>query len=318
VGHIPYVSGFTTARDEVIEIDGQPVNARVIEQVRETILEDHVAAISRFPFSATRRLEASAGFTRLDFQAELFRVAVIGNTVVQRSERDLPAAESLSLYQGSLAFVGDNSYFGFTSPVRGRRYRFEIEPTFGDLEYQSLLVDYRRYFFARPVTFAVRGLHLGRYGTDAESPRLSELYVGRPTLVRGYDLDDISLSECTQVPGDPQACPEFDRLVGSRLAVLNLELRLPLLGVRGFGIFNAPFLPTEISAFVDTGVAWTSDTTPELRFEERSLDRVPVVSAGIAARILIGGFAVLQFYYAKPFQRPEEDWVTGFVIAPGW
>ena len=25
-----------------------------------------------------------------------------------------------------------------------------------------------------------------------------------------------------------------------------------------------------------------------------------------------------QFYYAKPFQRPEEDWVTGFVIAPGW
>jgi hypothetical protein len=55
-----------------------------------------------------------------------------------------------------------------------------------------------------------------------------------------------------------------------------------------------------------------------LRLEERSIERVPVVSAGIAARVLLGGFAVLQFYYAKPFQRPEDDWVTGFVIAPGW
>ena len=52
----------------------------------------------------------------------------------------------------------------------------------------------------------------------------------------------------------------------------------------------------------------------------RSRSRLAPVrrSAGLSARILLGGFAVLQFYYAKPFQRPDEDWVTGFVIAPGW
>lgn len=317
-GHVPYISAFTTARNEVVEIDGELFNARVIEQIRQTIIQDQVAAISRFPFSATRRLEASVGYTRLDYQAELFRVAVVGDTVVERSERSLPSPASLSLVQGSFALVGDNSYFGFTSPVRGHRYRFEIEPTFGDLEYQSFLADYRRYFFWRPVTLAFRGLHLGRYGTDAENDRLTQLYVGRPTLVRGYEIGDISLSECTEVPGDPQACPEFDRLIGSRLGVLNLEFRVPLLGTRGFGIFDVPFLPTEISAFVDAGVAWNSETTPKLRFEKTSIDRIPVVSAGISARILLGGFAVLQFYYAKPFQRPEESWVTGFVIAPGW
>jgi outer membrane protein assembly factor BamA len=162
-------------------------------------------------------------------------------------------------------------------------------------------------------------MHYGRYGSDAESERLTQLYVGQPTLVRGYEIGDIGLSECSEVPGDPGACPEFDRLVGSRLAVANLEFRVPLLGIRGFGIFNAPFLPTELSAFVDAGTAWTSDTTPDLRFTtQRTIDRVPVVSAGISARILLGGFAVLQFYYAKPFQRPEENWVFGFVIAPGW
>ncbi|HEX6862123.1 MAG TPA: peptidase S9, partial [Thermoanaerobaculia bacterium] len=148
-GHVPYISAFTTARNEVVEIDGELFEARVIEQIRETILQDQVAVISRFPFSATRRLEASVGYTRLDFQAELFRVAVIGDTVIERTERDLPSPESLSLVQGSLAFVGDNSYFGFTSPVRGQRYRFEIQPTFGDLNFESLLADYRRYFFKR-------------------------------------------------------------------------------------------------------------------------------------------------------------------------
>jgi Tol biopolymer transport system component len=318
-GHVPYISAFTTARDEVIDVDGQQVVARVIEQIRETVTQDQAAFISRYPLSTTRRLEASAGYTRLDFRAELFRVAVVGNEIVEDTDRRLPAPESLSLYQGSLAYVGDNSYFGFTSPVRGQRYRFQIEPTFGDLAYESILADYRRYFFKRPVTLAFRGMHYGRYGTDAESGRLTQLYVGQPTLVRGYEIGDISLSECSTVPGNPGACPEFDRLVGSRLAVANLEFRVPLLGIRGFGIFNAPFLPTELSAFVDAGTAWTSDATPDLRFtRQRTIDRVPVVSAGISARILLGGFAVLQFYYAKPFQRPGEDWVTGFVIAPGW
>lgn len=318
-GHIPYISAFTTARDEVIDVDGQEVLARVIEQVRETVTEDHASFISRYPLSSTRRLEASAGITRLDFKAELFRIAVVGNEIVEDSDRRLPAPESLSLYQGSLAYVGDNSYFGFTSPVRGQRYRFEIQPTFGDLNFESILADYRRYFFKRPVTLAFRGMHYGRYGSDAESDRLTQLYVGQPTLVRGYEIGDISLSECSTVPGNPGACPEFDRLVGSRLAVANLEFRVPLLGIRGFGIFNAPFLPTELAAFVDAGTAWTSDLSPDLRFTtQRTIDRVPVVSAGISARILLGGFAVLQFYYAKPFQRPEESWVTGFVIAPGW
>jgi outer membrane protein assembly factor BamA len=83
-------------------------------------------------------------------------------------------------------------------------------------------------------------------------------------------------------------------------------------------VFETSFLPVELGAFVDAGVAWTSEESPELRFEESSIERIPVVSAGVTARLLLGGFAVLEFYYAKPFQRPNEDWVTGFTIAPGW
>jgi hypothetical protein len=317
-GHIPYVSAFTTAREGIVDIDGQPTRATIYEQIRETVTQDQALLLTRYPFSINRRVEANVGVTRLDFESEVQQLIVVGGQVIDDDEDDLPAPPSLQLYQAGFALVGDNSYFGFTSPVRGWRYRFEVEPTFGDLEFQSVTLDYRRYFFARPVTFAVRGLHFGRYGNDAESGRLTPLYVGRPNLIRGYEIGDINLSECSVDPNDPGACPEFDRLVGSRVGVLNFELRFPLVGTEGFGLFRTRFLPVELGLFVDAGTAWTEDATPELRFEEDSLERVPVVSAGLSARLLLGGFAVLHFYAAKPFQRPQEDWVTGFFISPGW
>ncbi|HEV8579028.1 MAG TPA: BamA/TamA family outer membrane protein [Thermoanaerobaculia bacterium] len=316
--HLPYISAFTTVSNGSVDIDGSPVPATIVEQTRQTITEDRADFIMQYPFSTTQRVEAAAGVTRIGFENEVERVIVVGDTVVDRDTRGLPAPSSLQLYQGSVALVGDSSYFGFTAPVRGRRYRLEVEPTFGDLEFQSLTADYRRYFFLRPMTLAMRGLHFGRYGRDAESERLTSLYVGRPTLVHGYELGDIGLSECTPLAGDEQACPEFDRLVGSKIAVANLELRMPLLGVEGYGLIRAPFLPTDLALFVDAGAAWTKDTSPKLRFDKDTTDRVPVVSAGVSARILLGGFAVLEFYYAKPFQRPKESWVTGFLIAPGW
>ena len=317
-GHVPYVSAFTTVRPVVVTVDGQQVQGREIQQFRETVTLDRASLVTHYPFSVQRRFEAAVGYTRMDFDLEVFSATVVGDTIVDRGERSLPSEEPLDLMQGTFALVGDSSYFGFTSPVRGERYRLEIEPTFGTLQFQSLLADYRRYFFRRPVTLAFRALHYGRYGQDAESERLSPLYIGHDTLVRGYRLGSIDADECSSVPGDPQACPEFERLIGSRLAVANVELRVPLFGTRDFGLLELPWLPTELAAFVDAGTAWTADESPELAFVESSAERIPVFSAGITARILLGGFAVLEFYYAVPFQRPSEEHVTGFVISPGW
>jgi hypothetical protein len=316
-GHIPYISAFTTVSTGTVEVDGQPVLADLVEQVRQTITQDEVSLIAHYPFSTTQRFEAAAGVLHLGYDNEVRRALVSGNTVIDREEENLPAPESLNLYQGSLALVGDSSTFGFTSPIQGRRYRLEVQPTFGDLNFEAVTADFRQYLLLRPVTLAFRGLHFGRYGTDAESPRLAPLYVGRPNLVRGYEVGDIDLSECTSTAGSSN-CPEFDRLIGSRIGVANFEVRVPLFGVPGYGIFRTSFLPVELAGFVDAGVAWTADESPDLRFEERSVDRVPVVSAGVSARVLLGGFAVLEFYYAKPFQRPDAGMVTGFLISPGW
>lgn len=87
------------------------------------------------------------------------------------------------------------------------------------------------------MTVALRAMHYGRYGTGAESERLSPLYVGRETLIRSYDIDSFDASDCRRAEGTDD-CPELDRLFGSRLAVANLELRVPLVGNEQLGIFD--------------------------------------------------------------------------------
>jgi outer membrane protein assembly factor BamA len=204
--------------------------------------------------------------------------------------------------------------------VAGGRYRFEVSPALGQINFTTLLGDYRRYFFKQPFTFAFRGLYYGRFGPDAEdSTRLSPLYVGQETLVRGYDVNDFSTSECTPVLGGSGVeCPEFDRLLGSRIGVANLEIRFPLFGVREFGLINFPYLPTEIAPFVDMGVAWSKNQPTEFTFSRTSSERIPVFSAGVSARMNVLGYLVFEAYYAYPFQRPERGGHFGFVLSPGW
>jgi outer membrane protein assembly factor BamA len=109
----------------------------------------------------------------------------------------------------------------------------------------------------------------------------------------------------------------FSRLIGSRVGIASAEVRVPLFGVPEFGLLNFPFLPTELAAFVDAGVAWTSEESPTFAWDE-PLARTPVVSAGLSTRVNLMGFAVLELYYAYPFQRPHKGFHFGFNLAPGW
>ena len=81
---------------------------------------------------------------------------------------------------GSAALVYDNSFFGVTSPILGQRYRFEVSPTVGALNYVGVLADFRRYFMPiRRFTFAARLLHYGRYAKDGEDPVCSRCFLAR-------------------------------------------------------------------------------------------------------------------------------------------
>jgi hypothetical protein len=305
---VPFLTTFAT-------VSREPA-ATVIRQVFEQVVVEQAGGLAQYPLSSRRRFELSAFVTRYDIEAEGVELVLGDNGQVIERSFAVDSPPSLDLLDASVGFVGDSSSFGFTSPLRGARFRFELGATGGSLRYRTGLADVRRYLFRRPVGFAFRGLFLGRFGEDAEDERLAPLFVGRETLVRGYRAGSFRASECTAEPGSAD-CPEFDRLLGSRIGVANFEVRLPLLGSEQLGLVRAPRFPLELAAFVDGGVAWTRQSKPTLKFARRSAQRIPVFSYGIATRFLLG-FVPIELYYAVPLERPQKSRVFGFLFAPGW
>lgn len=317
--HVPYLTLYTTVEPGTVNVPGGgTADATIVNQYLQRVFFDQMQAGVTYPFSSVRRLELSAGLSRVSFSTRVQRLAVLGGTAYDLGRANADSPSSLSFAQGSAALVFDNSMFGFTSPVTGGRYRLEIAPAVGDLTYNLVTVDYRRYLFAKPFTFAFRGLSLGRYGKDSESPRLSPLYVGDSYLVRGYSVFSFDPAECSAGVQGGSSCPEYDRLIGSRIGAANLELRIPLFGTKDLGLLETRFLPVEISPFVDAGVAWTSESSPRWVFARESPDRIPIVSTGVSSRFNLFGAMVLEVFYAKPFQRPTKGWVWGVQLLPGW
>jgi hypothetical protein len=316
--HIPYVQAYQTYNTAVV--DNTPVVR--IDQIIQRVYVENATFITQYPFSQTRRIEFSGGYNRYAYGNEGFSYYYLPNGQFLGQERaDFSAPPSIAFGQASIALVGDYSYFGFASPVAGGRYRFEVSPAVGQINFTSLTGDYRRYFFFQPVTFAMRGLYYGRFGKDAnDQQRISPLYLGQETLIRGYDANNFGPEECTpsNATSAVTGCAEVDRLLGSKIGVANFEMRFPLLGVRQFGLINFPYLPTEIAPFFDAGVAWAKGDSPDFTFSRNSAKRVPVFSTGISARMNVLGYMVLEAYYAYPFQRPDKGAHFGFVLSPGW
>jgi Tol biopolymer transport system component len=341
IEHIPYLTGGVFLSDSGLPSACQGQNCYFINQVLQRVYVSQASFITQYPFSSTRRFELNATATRLGYDLEDERFLVFNNAIVNQERVSLPGFKPLYYVSPAVALAGDNSFAAYTSPVAGGRWRVEYSPTIGNISFQTLLVDWRKYLFAKPFTFALRGLSYGRYGKDAENgDRLSSLYLGEETLIRGYGYGSFQERECTQANSNQQSsCPVFDRLFGSRIAVANAEFRIPLLGSSEFGLLNFPFLPTEIAPFLDAGVSYTSDQPISWRLTRTATEvpqgcvskigangysyypcaeRIPVFSTGIAARINFLGYLILEAYFAHPFQRPDRDWLWGFQLAPGW
>jgi Tol biopolymer transport system component len=313
VDQVPYTTG--SFASGTTTLDGEPVFAEQELVLRQTNRD--IQGLLSYPFNEVQRLDFSAGYSHISFDQELRTIAVsavTGEEVLNQKE-DLPAGDPLDLGTASAALVYDNSFFGATGPILGQRYRLEVSPTVGSIDFVGVLADYRRYFMpARPFTLAARILHYGRYGSGGEDPRLQPLFLGYSGLVRGYRLGSFDASECHPPADQPDACPVFDQLLGSRMAVGNLELRFPLLGVLGLGSGYYGALPLDFTLFGDGGLAWDTANEPSLTGGSRKA----VFSAGAGLRFNLFGFAVLEADLVHPFQRPDKNWVWELNFQPGF
>ncbi len=320
---IPYVTGFYTAGVGT-DGSGNPVVVEQIVRFRQTYrdLSGRVA----YPLSRVQRLELSLGGRDVRYEQEVetrVRDFFTGQRLSEDKQSSTPF-DPVTVGLASAALVYDKSLFGATSPILGQRYRLEVSPVVGTLDYVGLLADYRRYVVpVRPFTLAGRLVHYGRYSGDAEDPRLQPLFLGYTGLVRGYTDGSFEPRDCTPTPDDP--CPLFSRLLGSRLLIGNVELRFPLLGALGVGSGYYGFLPIEMAFFADAGLAWSSDDGYTLSggptaADERAFflggDRKPVYSAGVGLRVNLLGFAIIEVDFSRAFQRNRWVWQFGFV--PGF
>jgi outer membrane protein assembly factor BamA len=309
-GQVPYLSGGIAA--DIVNVNGFPAYRERTILLRQTDLSG--AGVVAYPFNRARRVEFQGGMSQISFD-EIVETEVydFNGNLLLRDSQESSVAETLHLGTASAALVYDTSIFGATSPVGGERYRLEVAPSMGSINFASLLADYRRYFMPVPFyTIAGRILHYGRYGAGGEDARLYPLYIGYPTLVRGYDVNTLDSGEC--LTATLSGCPAFDRLMGSRILVANLELRFPLL--RPFGASSRMYgpVPVEVALFADAGFAWNQRTVPSLFGGTGE----GVSSVGAAFRVNLMGFAVGEFDFSHPLQRNNKNWVFQFHLSPGF
>ncbi len=204
----------------------------------------------------------------------------------------------------SLAYVADNSLFGLTGPITGRRMRFQAGEAVGNLKFANFLADYRRYdpIIFNTLTFATRLFTLQSVGRDEN---FFKNYIGRPDYVRGYDRANFSYYECTSAFGAASGSQcNNQQLAGSRVAVGNIELRFPI--IRRFDLGPVGLPPVDGHFFYDAGLAWNkgqsiSFNRPSNYDSSKDTQRYAFTSAGVGFRVNLFGLAILQWDYAHPY-----------------
>jgi outer membrane protein assembly factor BamA len=228
--------------------------------------------------------------------------------VLSRTMMDGDAGAPTTAGEASAAYVRDTAVFGPTGPILGGRSRIEVATTFGELSATRLLVDHRRYVMpVKPYTLAMRVVHLGQYGRDADDVRVLPSFLGSRYFLRGYGWGAI---RC-QLNADG-ACGGYDELLGSRLLVGNLELRAPLLGMRTRDL-RYGVVPAEGFVFADGGMVWSR--TPE--FSAAPSERRLVRSFGIGVRVNALGLP-LEWAAVRATDPPAVGWSFGLTIRPSF
>jgi len=288
----------------------------VRQQIERFVIRD-IFAQGFYPFNRFTRLELGAHLSNIsqDILQQDFQWAPQYGAYVPSSDPVTVPGPSISYYGPQVALVHDNTLFGYVGPFAGARSRLELSPTFGGWRFMSGLADWRRYLFFRPFTLAVRGLFFGRFGRDAD---LFRQFLGSTELLRGYTAGSIFNNDCLNQGNSSSigetGCSTFDQLIGSKIAVVNAELRFPLTRSLVLGFLPVGLPPIEGALFYDMGLAWNGTSCDgglgscvvwNRGSQDPEVYRTPLRSWGGSIRMNFLGFVVLRFDVTKPLNRPD-------------
>jgi hypothetical protein len=287
-GQVPSIVGYGRTSETFESADGNPTTLQH-ESVNRQI-HRRVTALAVYPFNHAERLELSGGFQAIAFARRVTTHALDYSTgaLVKQGEQLLDG-DSARLGHTGAALIHDTALLGPTGPILGQRYRLAVEPSFGDLNLVTTVLDYRRYVIPwRPMTFAMRVQQRARWGADRGDERLMPLTWTLRDVVRGFSADR-------------------DLIDASRFEAVNIEARLPISSLLRRDRRPGP-LPVEILAFGD----WARlSFTGEASRAPRGLS-----SAGAGVRLNAAGF-ILEIDAVRPL-APASGWRMSVNFMPGF
>ena len=294
------------------------------------------------PFSRFQRLDF--GLTWHNINYDILDRAI--NTVTGQEEYiKRPGSTSFSTILPTMSWVIDNSVSAFTGPIDGYRQNTSITISprgKNDFSFQTIKLDARKYWrFGKDYTFAVRGFFGGSYGDNAQKFFLG----GLPYLLSGNGqtngvednsiyrsvLTDTSNSTLiTDIYFTEYAFPlrgaRFAERIGTKSALLNVEIRFPFINYLAFGFpLKVVFGNIRGHVFMDLGAAWdtsdefSSNTWPS-KYGSNNIGTFSpwVMTSGIGVKINLGYFLlrVESAWDRNPNGFSKPQWY--FSLGPDW
>ncbi len=322
LSHYPYRTGFLEAGyKERVDNFGQRIPTYEEELNIIRIFSDNLNVIGQYPFSVNHRVEANVGYTY-----RYFRWDTINNIYSQdglqyfgqeRGKKKVPSDELVlgnfvirkeGYANAGMAFVGDDSYFGMASPMAGYRYRVGFSKYFGGLDYNTGILDFRKYYWRKPISLAFRFMHYAIFGKDER--RFYPIFLGQMGLVRGLPFNRLE-----DIQQRYDLTPE--NLSGSKLFLSGLELRFPFTGIERLALISSRYFFSEIALFVDGGIAFYSykDILDAGSFPQYAPK--PVFTTGVSTRINLFGSIILEPYVSWVIHKNSTAYF-GLNFIPGW
>jgi Tol biopolymer transport system component len=240
------------------------------------------------------------------------------NVSSENLDNPFETPEKSSYLIPTVSYIHDNALWGYTSPIEGTRYRFDL---FGNpgvtgrrLSFYSMLGDYRTYLrFWTDYSFAFR--LSGGYSGGANPQRF---FIGgiENWINRRFATGDIPVNSASDfaflTPAYPMRGFDYAEQIGTRYGLMNLELRFPFIRYLVTGALPILFSNILGTAFIDMGSAWNNEK--QLRLFERNeqgtvVSKDLLMGTGFGTRIFflyfLLRFDVAWAYDLDHFSKPK-------------
>lgn len=251
-------------------------------------------------------------FYRFDFGTSIL------NVMGENLDNILEPSENVTFTVPQVSFVHDNVLWGYTAPIQGTRYRFDV---FGNLgitdptkSFYSVIGDmrtYLRFFYDHSLALRISGGYSG-----GENPQRFFIGGTENWINRTFATTEIPIESASDFAFLTAVLPlrgyNYSERIGTRYVLANMELRFPL--IRYLLTGGLPLLFNNIIgvAFVDAGATWYDNSKVSLFTRNSSGNIITddlLVGTGVGARMyflyFLLRFDVAWAYNVEGFSSPK-------------